>query len=319
MNLLNNQKLLDKYPLRIPKEYLTKIEVSSALKLQFLPDERELDSTGSDDPIGDKVHFKAPQLIHRYENRVLFTPTSVCPINCRYCFRKNELYESDELFDADFKKTLSYLTEHSEVNEIIFTGGDPLMLSDKKIKYYLEAFSKIPHIKFIRFHSRVPVITPKRISNELIEILNSFFEFKTQIVIHTNHVDELGSEEELAINKLTDARIELLSQSVLLKGVNNNVEALYKLILKLVEFNIRPYYLHHPDKVKGGMHFYLSITEGRRIYAKLKSKLSGWMLPRYIIDIDGGQGKVDAFNPETFEYSGTLINKDSQLIIHSEL
>ncbi len=137
-------------------------------------------------------------------------------------------------------------------------------------------------------------------------------------MIHTNHIDELNPEAIKAINLLTQNQIPLLSQTVLLKDINNTSEALYSLIMKLVELNIRPYYLHHPDKVKGGMHFYLPLEEGRKIYAKLKNQISGWMLPTYIIDIDGGEGKTNAYNPESFEFLGKLINKNGQLTPHIE-
>lgn len=309
---------IENYPLFIPRSFALRIKsagLNSPLAKQFLPSFEEIDHSfqngGLFDPIGDEVNSKGGQIIHRYKNRLLFTPTTKCPVNCRYCFRKNELFEQDEIFKADFDKTLSYLLTHPEVDEIIFTGGDPLFLSNKKIEHYLNAFSEIPHLKYIRFHTRFPVIIPARLDEELKSIIKKFEKRFNKIifVLHANHADELSNE---VIKKIKQSGFYWLSQSVLLKGVNDQKEILKNLLYRLDEAGIRPYYLHHPDHVKGAMHFYLSLEKGRELYHALRDELSGWIIPQYIIDVPGGLGKVPASNPETLTYSGTLLDRKGQ-------
>jgi len=312
-----------KYPLFIPQSLARKIKQQGkegVLAKEFLPDLRELSEMGLDDPIGDKEHYKAPQLIHRYYSRALFTPTSICPVHCRYCFRKNELNAKDELFSPDFEKTIEYIKNHPEINEIIFTGGDPLSLSNEKLSQYLEAFSKIDSIKDIRFHSRYPVILPARLDQGLTDLLQAYSQkFRTiSLAIHANHVDEFDHESMQKIQELSKLNIQLLSQTVLLRDVNDSLNALLDLFNLFITLKVRPYYLHHPDQVKGGLHFYLPLKTGRALYSQLRSKLPGWALPHYVIDIPGGAGKVEAFNPETMEYSGHLIGINGKAVTIQE-
>ena len=308
------------YPLFIPKVFAAKIlkaGPSSPLWNQFLPKIQENDEAiGRLDPIGDKVHAKNNQLIHRYENRVLFTPTTICPVLCRYCFRKNELTEKDEIFDQKFQEAKAYLVANPEINEVIFTGGDPFILSNEKLAFYIQEFSEISSIKYIRFHTRTPVILPSRIDEGLMAILESarmLFK-RSMVMVHVNHVSELSDDVVEALTKLTEQNIEVFSQSVLLRGINDSTEALYELFSKLADLKVKPYYLHHPDEALGAMHFYLSLPEGRRIFAPLHNKLPGWALPQYIIDIPGGEGKTPAFNPESFEFTGELINRNGKKV-----
>lgn len=312
-----------KYPLFIPQPLAQKIKnqgKDGVLAREFLPGIKEMSDLGLEDPIGDKIHYKAPQLIHRYPSRALFTPTSICPVHCRYCFRKNELNANDELFSADFEKTIAYIRHHPEISEIIFTGGDPLTLSNEKLQTYLEAFSKIASIKDIRFHTRYPVILPSRLDLELKNLLRNYAQkFRTlSLAIHANHVDEFDLESMQKIQELAQTDIQLLSQSVLLKDVNNSTEALLDLFNLFISLKVRPYYLHHPDQVKGGLHFYVSLEEGRSLYGKLRSLLPGWAIPHYVIDIPGGSGKVGAFNPETMSFSGQLIGLNGDIVTMQE-
>ena len=312
-----------KYPLFIPQNLAKKIKAqgkTGVLAREFLPDIQEMSDLGLDDPIGDKVFNKAPQLIHRYPTRALFTPTSICPVHCRYCFRKNELNANDELFSADFDKTLEYLKQHPEISEIIFTGGDPLTLSNEKLETYLEAFSKIDSIKDIRFHTRYPVILPNRLDIGFKNLLETYAQkFRTvSLAIHANHVDEFDQESLQKIQELSQLNIQLLSQTVLLKDVNNSLTALLELFNLFISLKVRPYYLHHPDQVKGGLHFYLSLEEGRALYGQLRASLPGWAIPQYVIDIPGGSGKVGAFNPETTAFSGQLIGLNGDVVMVQE-
>jgi lysine 2,3-aminomutase len=264
--------------------------------------------------------LKAPQLIHRYKSRALFTPTSVCPIHCRYCFRRNELQSNEDLFQNNFEKTLDYIHQHPEISEIIFTGGDPLTISNEKMARYLERFSEIKTLRDIRFHSRYPVILPERIDDEFLALLTFYSKkFRTlSLAIHANHTDEFDHESIHKIRLLAQSPVQLLSQTVLLKGVNDRVEDLVSLIHLFMDLKIRPYYLHHPDQVKGGIHFYISIEEGRKLYSQLRDQLPGWSIPHYVIDIPHGPGKVNAFNPEQFEFSGQLIGKNGATNVHAE-
>jgi lysine 2,3-aminomutase len=307
------------FPVFIPRDLAQKIRdqgPQGVLAREFLPHSHELSDSGLIDPIGDKRFSKAPQLIHRYPSRALFTPTSICPVHCRYCFRRNELSSQDELFAADFEKTLQYLKAHPEINEIIFTGGDPLTLSDEKLATYLEAFSTIASIQDVRFHSRYPVILPERLDQGFINLIQEFSpRFRTlSLAIHANHISEFDDKSSENIKRLAQHDVQILSQTVLLKGVNDSLEALIDLIQRFISLKIRPYYLHHPDQVRGGLHFYLPLEEGRKIYTQLRSRLPGWALPHYVIDIPQGAGKVSAFNPEQFSFNGELIGLNGTMV-----
>lgn len=308
------------YPIFIPKTFAEKIKIhgiGSPLWKQFLPQSEEaLDRSGRYDPIGDKIHSKGNQLIHRYHNRVLFTPTTVCPIICRYCFRKNELAAKDEVFNQNYTEAKNYLRANPEINEVIFTGGDPLILSNEKLAGYIQDFSEIESIKYIRFHSRTPVIMPGRIDEGLVALMISAKEIfqRAMVMIHINHGDELDAEVVHAINLFTDAGIEVFSQTVLLKGVNDTTEILAELFTRLADIKVKPYYLHHPDEALGAMHFHMSLEAGRKIVQPLHNLLSGWAIPQYVIDIPGGEGKIPALNPESFTFSGTLLNRHGKEI-----
>ena len=311
------------FPIFIPRRLAEKIKQQGpggVLAKEFLPDSRETDLAinfdGLLDPIGDKKHFKAPQLIHRYPSRALFTPTNICPVHCRYCFRRNELGAGEELFSSTFDQTILYLKTHPEISEIIFTGGDPLTLSNEKLEKYLEAFSQIESIKDVRFHTRYPVILPQRLDQGFKNILKTYSQkFRTlSMAIHANHTDEFDLESRDKIRGLSELNIQLLSQTVLLKDVNNSLQSLLDLFNLFITLKVRPYYLHHPDQVKGGMHFYLGLEEGRRLYSQLRNNLPGWALPHYVIDIPGGAGKVAAFNPESFQFKGELLGRNGQTV-----
>lgn len=302
------------YPLFIPMELAQRIKfhgIDSPLGKQFLPQGEENNLHGLIDPIGDHARSPAAQLVHRYKNRLLFFPTSVCPVQCRYCFRKNELHHGDELFKQNLLGVREYLKQHPEVEEVIFSGGDPLMLSNEKLKTYLEEFRAL-NISMVRFHTRMPVITTNRLDEDFYRLMQTYakqFDVMT-IVIHLNHADEITPEFEARMEKFRTLNIHWLAQSVLLKGVNDQVESLKRLFLHLLKIGIRPYYLHHPDLVRGGMHFWLPIEEGRRLYAKLRDQLPGHAIPHYVLDLPGGHGKTPVFNPESLAFSGQFLSKE---------
>ncbi len=301
INLYFNTELSDlPYEVNIPLHIAKQIKdkPNGILAKQFMPTLEEINNQdeGFYDPIGDILHSKPGKIVHRYYNRLLFFPTTTCPIICRYCFRKNELSNKDQIFKDTFQKTLEYLEKNNEVNEIIFSGGDPFVIDDEKLKYYLDEFKKVKNIRYIRFHTRVPATLPSRITDDLINLLQSYeTSFKIIIAIHINHMEEVSQYVENKLKILAATNFELLSQTVLLRNINDNVDALEKLFSYLSDHRIRPYYLHHPDKVKGGMHFYLSHKEGKIIYEKLRKRIPGWQLPHYIYDQEKGLGKTTFF------------------------
>ncbi len=285
----------------IPRPFALKIKNAgegSPLWRQFLPADEESEDGGLVDPIADEHYSKGKGIIHRYKNRILYTPTEVCPIQCRYCFRKNELLQNSDVFKNNLEVAINYLENNPQVEEVILTGGDPLVLANHKIEQILEAFSKVPSVKMIRFHTRTPIILPNRLDDELLDLLKRYAHKFTilSLVIHTNHLSEWTPEFLYALQKLRPLGINLLSQSVLLKGVNDNWLDLKVLFSSLVANGVNPYYLHHPDPTKGAMHFMLSREEGELIYKKLKEESSGFLLPHYVVEQPNGAGKIFALN-----------------------
>jgi lysine 2,3-aminomutase len=311
------------YPQSIPlkfKEYISQFPADHPLNIQFIPDIKELDDTlgGLYDPIGDTIHSKGKGIIHRYKNRLLFTPTVSCPIQCRYCFRKNELSQNDDIFKHNLEALTNYLIQNPKIDEVILTGGDPLILNNKKLFKIFEVLSS--KVKYIRIHTRTPIIIPERIDDEFCELIK-FYQDQFSLItlaVHTNHASELYPEVIEYLNKLQTLKINLIAQSVLLKGVNDNCETLAELFRKLSENFIRPYYLHHPDKVKGAMHFYIPLKEARKIYGQLRDELPGFMIPHYVIDPANGKGKTLAYNSESLEFSGKLIDRFAQEYSYKE-
>ena len=305
------------YPIFLPLYLAEKIKekgIESPLGKQFLPLAEENKVIGLFDPIGDEDKSPLPGLVHRYGNRALFFPTKACPVICRYCFRKNELTENQNLFKAESESIINYLLNHPEINEIILSGGDPLTLDNKVLFDQIARIAEVSSVKYLRFHTRFPVILPKRIDKDFIELLKKIKQrFKVvSMVIHTNHVHELDQTVFEKIEMLQKIGVQLLSQTVLLKDVNDSPLSLSNLFLKLAENGIRPYYLHHPDQVKGGMHFHLPLEKGRQLYNILRDLIPGWAIPQYVVDLPNGKGKVLAFNPEKTEFSGRLIDRFGQ-------
>ncbi len=285
------------YPVLVPRRLADRIKEAgpdSALARQFLPHADELAPEGLADPIGDQKHAKTSQLVHRYGNRALLLPTTACPVNCRYCFRKNEL--QDGTFGAAREETLAYLRAHPEIEEVIFTGGDPLVLSDEKLDGWLTALAAIPHVRWVRFHTRVPVVLPERLNPELAALLKRHRAHFADLimVVHTNHVMEWDPATRARVREFLP-ELTWLSQTVLLRGVNDTAIILEHLFRQLVADGVRPYYLHHPDDVRGGRHFCLSRQEGAELYRELRQRLPGWALPQYVVETPDGGGKEPAF------------------------
>jgi lysine 2,3-aminomutase len=321
LNFLGKEPIRQPFSTFIPRPLALKIKnqgEESALWKQFVPSLLENDLKGFFDPIGDQVHAKNHGIIHRYDNRLLFSPTTICPVHCRYCFRKNELNDHSPILKANTDKLIAYLIANPQVEEVILTGGDPLILSNDKLHELFDKILSVKTVKYLRLHSRTPIVIAERIDKGLIELLQ-YFETKFEslsLAIHVNHPTELDEHVCSYLKLLSQTNCQLLSQTVLLKHVNDQADVLITLFKKLNQLKIRPYYLHHPDQVLGAMHFYLSLEEGRKIYLNFKNKLPGWMVPHYVVDSPLGAGKTLAYNSESLTFSGQLIDKNGHLVSH---
>ncbi|WP_112309456.1 lysine-2,3-aminomutase-like protein [Pseudogemmobacter bohemicus] len=264
----------------------------AAVQAQFLPDPRELNILPEElvDPIGDDVHRPVPGLTHRYPDRVILHTTQTCEVYCRFCFRREAVGETGQLAEAEFVRVLDYLRDHPQIWEVILTGGDPLTLSTRRLRDMLARLAAIPSVEVIRFHTRIPVVAPEKITDDLLAALQ--IRPVVWLVLHTNHADELTQAAGAALSRLARAGVPLLSQTVLLKGINADPDTLETLFRALIRNRVKPYYLHHPDLAKGTSHFRLPLAEGQQIMAALRGRISGTALPTYVLDIPGGHGKV---------------------------
>ncbi|MHB1111087.1 MAG: lysine-2,3-aminomutase-like protein [Devosia sp.] len=262
---------------------------------QFVPDVAELTVTPEErkDPIGDLTHSPVEGIVHRYPDRVLLKAVHVCPVYCRFCFRREMVGPQGPgtLTPEALDKALNYIGEHPEIWEVILTGGDPLVMSPRRLGEIMERLTTIEHVRIVRFHTRVPVVEPERIDGDLIGALRASGK-ATYLAVHANHPRELTPAARAACTRLADAGIVLLGQSVLLRGVNDDPETLAALLRAMVETRIKPYYLHHPDLAPGTSHFRLGIDEGQKLVAGLRGRISGLCQPTYILDIPGGHGKA---------------------------
>ncbi|OLE19985.1 MAG: lysine 2,3-aminomutase [Betaproteobacteria bacterium 13_1_20CM_3_63_8] len=260
---------------------------------QFVPhtDELTVSPEESRDPIGDERWSPAPGIVHRYPDRVLLKPILVCPVYCRFCFRREQVGHENALLSPEaLAAALDYIRAHPEIWEVIVTGGDPFLLSPRRLGAIVQALEAIPHVAVVRFHTRVPIADPRRVRPALVAALAA--EKAVYVVVHANHPRELTDTVRGAIGRLTRAGIPVLSQSVLLRGVNDDPAVLEALFRGLVAMRVRPYYLHHPDLARGTAHFRLGIEEGRRLIGALRGRVSGLCQPSYVLDIPGGHGKV---------------------------
>ena len=262
---------------------------------QFIPSARELETTFEEraDPIGDHAHTPVKGVVHRYPDRVLLKAVHVCPVYCRFCFRREMVGpQGDGMMAADeLEAALDYIRSREEIWEVILTGGDPLVLSPRRLGEIMQGLSTIGHVKIVRFHTRVPVVDPGSITADLITALKSSGK-TTYVALHANHPREMTEAARAACARLVDAGIAMVSQTVLLKGVNDDPAVLADLMRAFVETRVKPYYLHHPDLAPGTSHFRLDIAEGQRIVAALRGRISGLCQPTYVLDIPGGHGKA---------------------------
>jgi lysine 2,3-aminomutase len=273
---------------------------------QFLPDVAELHVLPQEraDPIGDDVHQVSPGLIHRYPDRALLKLTSVCPVYCRFCFRRARVGAKTQgvLDEAALDEAFAYLAAHREIWELVVTGGDPLAVSERRLAALARRLRAVDHIKILRFHSRVPALTPERITPGLIAALKASGK-TVYVALHANHPRELTREARDACGRLIDAGVAMVSQTVLLRGINDDVETLSALMRAFVETRIKPYYLHHGDLAPGTSHLRVPLYLGQNLVRGLLGRLSGLCQPIYVVDIPGGHGKAPA-GPSYVERQG---------------
>jgi len=265
------------------------------IALQFRPDVRELITLLDEhpDPIGDRAHAPVAGIVHRYPDRCLLKLVHVCAVYCRYCFRREMVGPTGDgtLGPAELDAAIAYIAAHPEIWEVVLTGGDPFVLSPRRLLEVTQHLAAIPHLKVLRWHTRVPVVDPARVTPELVAAISSPHA-TTYVVLHANHPRELTTQARDAIALLADAGIPLLAQTVLLKDVNDDAGTLEALMRALVESRIRPYYLHHLDKAPGTSHFRCTIEHGRELVRQLRERASGICQPTYVLDIPGGHGKT---------------------------
>lgn len=269
-----------------PNDPIARQYVPSADELVTLPSENA-------DPIGDHTHSPVSGIVHRYPDRVLFKLVHVCAVYCRFCFRREMVGPGKEtaLSDDVYSKALDYIRAHSEIWEVILTGGDPLMLSARRLKEIMADLAAIDHVKIIRIHTRVPVADPARVTDETVDALKAMGA-TTWVALHANHPRELTGDARTACARIIDAGIPMVSQSVLLRGVNDNAATLEALMRSFVECRIKPYYLHHGDLAPGTAHLRTTLEEGQKLMLSLRGRVSGLCQPDYVLDIPGGHGKA---------------------------
>ncbi len=262
---------------------------------QFVPRAEEIVTTPDEraDPIGDAVHEKVPGLVHRYPDRVLLKPLHVCPVYCRFCFRREVVGPegAGTLAQAELDAALAYIAADPAIWEVVLTGGDPFALSPRRLSDIAERLGAIAHVKVLRIHTRVPLVSPALVTNDLVAALKGFGR-AVFVALHANHAREFTAAGQAACAKLVDAGIPMVSQTVLLAGINDDAAALEALMRRFVENRIKPYYLHHGDLAPGTAHLRTSLDAGQALMRTLRGRLSGLAQPTYVLDIPGGHGKV---------------------------
>jgi EF-P beta-lysylation protein EpmB len=290
------KKAANKFSLRVPSRYVDLMkrgDLTDPLLRQVLPIDSELIQQDgfSDDPVGDVNAMAESGLLHKYHGRALLITTGACAIHCRFCFRRNFPY-SDHLADpAHWHSTVAYIESHPELDEVILSGGDPLMMSDQRLSNLIQAIAKIDHVKRLRIHSRMPVVLPERITPPLLQLFAES-RLKIILVMHANHPNEVVDDFAEAAKQLTGVGVMLLNQSVLLKGVNDATSILAELSERLFSIGVLPYYLHLLDRARGTAHFEVSEEAAVEIYRQLLAQLPGYLVPRMVREIEGATSKL---------------------------
>jgi EF-P beta-lysylation protein EpmB len=283
------------FSIKVPLHYAELMEYGNPedpLLKQVLPIEAELnqDPSFSVDPVNESEYNPVPGIVHKYRNRVLMIISPNCAINCRYCFRRHFPYQENRQSKQQWLQALDYLKDRPEINEVIYSGGDPLAANDNFLSWLTQQIETIKHIKRLRIHSRLPVVIPSRIDTQLLTWLSSS-QLKPTMVLHINHANEIDVKLCQSVEKLKTAGITVLNQSVLLKGVNDSSQALINLSEKLFDAGIMPYYLHLLDPVQGASHFDIPVDKALKIFSHMQAELPGFLLPKLVQERAGEAGK----------------------------
>ena len=286
------ERVTSRYPMRINPYYLSLIrKKGDAIYKQSIPDVREIeDVRGVEDPLNEEGLSPVPGLTHKYPDRVLLLVSSQCAMYCRFCNRKRKVGRADMVSRKNIDEGISYIRSNTKVKEVILSGGDPFILNDRELYQILERLRAIPHIEVIRIGTRTPCTLPHRITKRLVNMLKRFHPI--YVVTHFNHPDEMTDEASIACSRLVNAGIPLLSQTVLLKGINDDVGTIKTLMRRLIRMRVKPYYLFYPDHVKGTAHFWPSVEKGLSIMKGMYGHISGLCIPYFAIDLTGGGGKI---------------------------
>lgn len=284
------------FALRVPEPFIQKMEVGNPqdpLFLQVMSAAAEfLEAEGfSQDPLDENQANQVPNILHKYQNRLLFMLKGGCAVNCRYCFRRHFPYADNPSSKRSWQGAIDYIAAHPEIEEVVFSGGDPLMATNEEWRWLLDKLTPLAHISRIRIHSRLPVVIPQRIDDEFCDLLKQS-RFALVLVNHINHPNEIDEVFGAAMAKLKEAGVTLLNQSVLLKGINDDALILKTLSDKLFAVGILPYYLHLLDKVQGAAHFYIEDAQAFAIYRRLQSLTSGYLVPKLAREIGGEPNKT---------------------------
>jgi EF-P beta-lysylation protein EpmB len=294
--------LLDRSPeftLRVPRSFVAKMRAENPkdpLLLQVLPllAERASAKGFCTDPVGDLAARAATGILHKYEGRALLIATGACAVHCRYCFRRHFPYAAESALQSNWRPAIETLKADSTINEVILSGGDPLSLSDRRLRQFTDALASVPHVRRLRIHTRYPVVLPDRISEGLLNWLGAV-PIQKVVVIHANHAHEIDERAKRACLELKAAGATVLNQSVLLAGVNDSVEDLVALNEALFEAGVLPYYLHLLDKVQGAAHFDVDESRALELHAALAAKLPGFLVPKLVREVPGAPGKTAVY------------------------
>ncbi|MDC4873043.1 EF-P beta-lysylation protein EpmB [Acinetobacter baumannii] len=294
----------EKFKLRVPRAFVGKMNAKDPLDpllLQVLPHHLELEEHPEfvTDPLGEEAANQLPGVLHKYKSRFLLTLTGACAVHCRYCFRRHFPYQENLPKNEDWLNIKNYIESNPDINEVILSGGDPLTLSNRKLALWLERLSSLKQVKILRIHSRVPIVIPNRIDEELISLLKNS-RLRIILVVHSNHASELDDFTCSKLLQLSEHHITVLNQAVLLKGVNDSAQILTDLSYRLFEARVMPYYLHVLDKVKGAQHFDLIPSGIDAIYQDVLASLPGYLVPKLVREIAGEKNKTPLFGATTF-------------------
>lgn len=284
------------FPVFAPLEFVSRMEKgnpSDPLFLQVWPASEESNVLPEyvSDPVGDLAVEKAPGLLHKYQGRVLMIASGACAVHCRYCFRRHYPYDSAPKSIQQWEPSFEAIEQDASIREVILSGGDPLTLVDATLSRWFDRIESIPHVHRLRLHTRLPVVIPNRVTSALAERL-SRSRLAVWVVLHINHANEIDDPVAAAIQRLQKAGATVLNQAVLLRGVNDSVDALTKLFERLIDLQVGPYYLHQLDRVQGAAHWEVSETHGRELIAEVRRRLPGYAVPLYVREISGEAHKT---------------------------